>query len=136
MIYGDIHRCYIYSNDMNISSILPFHGESDIASDPTRVCFCIHATPNCSVESQNRTVYPGETFKIPVVVVGDPLGITTGTVFTVLPSNASLAEAQTSQVLQVPSCTNLNDTVYSDPGSVTIRLVTNIPNVQLDYKKQ
>ena len=38
MIYGDVHQCYIYSNDMNISSILSIHNQSDIASDPTRVC--------------------------------------------------------------------------------------------------
>ena len=135
MIYGDFHQCYIYSNDMNISTIVPYHNESDIASDPTRVCFCINATPNCSEESLNRSVYPGEAFEIPVVVVGNSLGATTGTVFTVLLSNGSLAEAQTSQVLQLPSCTNLNYTVYSHPGTVSMQLVTNIPTIQFGLQK-
>ena len=62
---------------MNISNILPIHSQSDIASDPTRVYFCMNAAQNCNAENQNRTVYPGETFTIPVVVVGDRLGITT-----------------------------------------------------------
>ena len=134
MIYGDFHQCYIYSNDMNISTIVPYHNESDIASDPTRVCFCINAAPNCSEESLNRSVYPGETFEIPVVVVGNSLGVTKGAVFSV-PSNGSLAEAQSSQVLHRPSCTNLNYTVHSHPGTVSMQLVTNIQSLQLGLQK-
>ena len=126
-IYGDVQECYYngYLND--VLSIQSFHNESDlslIASDPTRVCFCMNGTPNCSILSQNWTLYPGETFEIPVVVVGDALGVTTGAALAVLPSNASLAKAQISQALQLPLCTNLTYNVYSDPGTVTMQLVT------------
>ena len=122
-IYGDVQKCASFNDIISIQS---FHNESDlslIASDPTRVCFCVNGTPNCSIVSQNRTLYPGETFEIPVVVVGDAWGVTIGAALAVLPSNASLAKAQISQALQLPLCTNLTYNVYSDPGAVTMQLV-------------
>jgi len=114
-IYGDIQKCYYDAHFEDIFRIESFHNESDlslIASDPTRVCFCVTGTPNCSIRSQSRTLYPGETFEIPVVVVGDTLGVTTGAALAVLPSNASLAKAQISQALQLPLCTNQTYNVY------------------------
>ena len=123
-IYGDVQKCAPFNDIISIQS---FDNQSDlslIASDPTRVCFCMNGTPNCSILNQNRTLYPGETFEIPVVVVGDAWGVTTGAALVVLPSNASLAKAQISQALQLPLCTNLTYNVYSDPGTVTIQLVT------------
>ena len=126
-IYGDVQKCYHNAHFEDIFRFQSFHNESDlslIASDPTRVCFCVNGTPNCSIVSQSRTLYPGETFEIPVVVVGDVLGVTTGAALAVLPSNASLAKAQISQALQLPLCTNLTYNVYSDPGTVTMQLVT------------
>ena len=69
-------------------------------------------------------MYPGETLGIPLAVVGDILGTTTGPVLAVVPSNASLAGTQISQMVEVASCTNLLYTVYSDPGQITMQLVT------------
>ena len=127
-IYGEIYQCSSNRNTFEeIISIEHFHNESDLSlvtSDATRVCICVNGTPNCKAVTQARTVYPGETWGITVALVGDALGTTTGPVLAVIPSSASLAGTQISQVVQVASCTNLTYTVYSDPGEVTMQLVT------------
>jgi len=80
----------------------------------------MNGTPDCNAITQDRNVYPGETLGIPLAVVGDTLGTTTGSVLAVIPSNnATLARTQISQVVQIASCTNLIYTVYSDPGQIT-----------------
>ena len=125
-IYGRTLQCYNPIEDD--FTILPFQNKSDlslVASDQTRVCICVDNTPNCSVVSRNITLYPGETFEIPVVAVGDSLGTTTGATLAVIPSSASLGETQISQAVQGPSCAKMTYTMYSDPGMVTMKLVSN-----------
>ena len=46
------------------------HQLSAVSSNPTRVCVCINDLPNCNITQYNVTVYPGETFQIPAVAVG------------------------------------------------------------------
>ena len=127
-VYGDIYQCSYDRNTFEeIISIEHFHNESDLSlvtSDATRACICVNGTPNCNAVTQARTVYPGETWGITVALVGDALGTTTGPVLAVIPSSASLAGTQISQVVQVALCTNLTYTVYSDPGEVMMQLVT------------
>ena len=47
---------------------------SAVSSNPTRVCVCINEAPNCNVTLYNVTAYPGETFQIPAVAVGQRFG--------------------------------------------------------------
>ena len=127
-IYGNVDDCYFQNNSFqDVFSIRPFYNKSDLSlvtSDQTRLCFCMNDTPNCSIVNQSRTIHPGETLEVPVVAVGSTLEATTGAALAVLPSNASLAEAQTSQALQVPLCTHLKYTIHSNPGNLTMQLVT------------
>ena len=127
-IYGNVDDCYFQNNAFqDVFSIQPFYNKSDLSlvtSDQTRLCFCMNDTPNCSIVNQRRTIHPGETLEVTVVAVGSTLEATTGAALAVLPSNASLAEAQTSQALQVPFCTHLKYTIHSNPGNLTMQLVT------------
>ena len=47
---------------------------SPVSSNPTRVCMCISNLPDCSITEHNITVYPGQTFQIPAVAVGQMFG--------------------------------------------------------------
>ena len=54
----------------NISSQL-----SAVSSNPTRVCICTDDhLPDCNVTQYNITAYPGETFQVPAVAVGQMFG--------------------------------------------------------------
>ena len=127
-LYGNVDDCYFQNNAFqDVFSIQPFYNKSDLSlvtPDQTRLCFCMNGTPNCSIVNQRRTIHPGETLEVTVVAVGSTLEATTGAVLAVLPSNASLAETQTSQALQVPFCTHLKYTIHSNPGNLTMQLVT------------
>ena len=47
---------------------------STVSSNPTRVCVCINKYPDCNITQYNVTAYPGETFQIPAVAVGQRYG--------------------------------------------------------------
>ena len=47
---------------------------SAVSSNPTRVCLCTDGYPDCHITQYNVTAYPGETFQIPVVAVGQSFG--------------------------------------------------------------
>ena len=50
-------------------------GDLVISSEPIRVCPCFDGHPNCSQSDITVTVYPGETFPVPLVAVGQRNGI-------------------------------------------------------------
>ena len=56
----------------NISDMSQQSGLSTITSDPSRVCFCKDAEPDCLTVADPIThhVYPGQTITVPAVVVG------------------------------------------------------------------
>ena len=56
-------------------------GFSKITSDPTRVCLCMDGKPDCFTILATKTHYPGETFTVSAVVVGQELGTVNGTVY-------------------------------------------------------
>ena len=57
-------------------------GLSTISSDPLRVCLCDTAgLPDCLHIFYSRTVYPGETFTLPVVAVGQTFSTASGYVY-------------------------------------------------------
>ena len=95
-------------------------GLSSITSEPTRVCLCDDkGEPQClndSYSSENRTVYPGESFSVPLAIVGEEFGTTLGTIHANFLSNAYALLHPISQYGQVINnllCNDLNYTVYS-----------------------
>jgi len=105
-IYGgslhscNVATCYVrFSEDIHVkaSSILIFdylnivhykvpNGSSNLSlvtSEPTRVCLCEDGEPDCFTILTNDTRYPGETFSISAVVVGQgyEIGTAEGSVY-------------------------------------------------------
>ena len=106
---------------------------SSISSSPTRVCVCDDiGQPQCSNISYiflDRTIYPGETFTLPVAMVGGDFGLTIGVVYTgFLPSNSSLTShlhpsSQHNQLIEDSSmCGEVSLTVYSADEAVILYL--------------
>ena len=104
-----------------------------LTSDPTRVCFCFDNKPQCNDRSflvLNETRYPGEIFKVPVVLAGFNYGRVVGTVFAnVLDSAGTLDKAQRSQFVDNTQCSNLTYTVSSSETNrtATVALMVNEP---------
>jgi len=93
------------------------HDLSTVSSNPTRVCVCINGLPACSTIKHNITAYPGETFQIPAVAVGQWFGTVPFTVHArVIPINSSnstqMKSMQGTQVVG-KNCTNLSFTILS-----------------------
>ena len=106
---------------------------SSISSSPTRVCVCDSVgRPQCSNISYiflDRTIYPGETFTLPVAMVGGDFGQTVGVVYTgFLPSNSSLAShlhpsSQHDQIIDDSStCSEVSFTIYSADEALILYL--------------
>ena len=85
---------------------------SSISSDPFRICLCkLNDHPNCSQSLKTLSAYPGETFQVSVVTVGQRNGIVPAAVR----SNVDKGRLASSQYIQQTTkmCTTLNYTVFS-----------------------
>ena len=108
---GEVFDMIVHNNDSD------YNTTSNISSDPIEICHCENNLPNCSQRYVPRTVYPGETFHISVVAVGQRNGIVSSEVistfyiFQTLNPN-HLSESQYLQKTN-NSCTKLNYTVFS-----------------------
>lgn len=98
-----------------------------LASEPTRVCFCYDNIPQCSNRNflvLNETRYAGENFQISVTLTGFNYGRVVGTVFSNVlgDTTARLDTTQYSQFVgDYTQCSDLNYTVLSnDTGKVVI----------------
>ena len=85
-----------------------------VSSNPTRVCVCIKNRPDCNITHYNVTTYPGETFQIPAVAVGQRFGTVP---FTVQSRFSSVSPPQLKQLQKTQSvrriCTNLTYSITS-----------------------
>ena len=103
---------------------------SVVSSDPVGVCFCSVGTNSLKPDCQNKrfqvTVYPGELFHLPVVLVGQVDGTVPGVIhssFKTDKSTASLGSLQGSQRISTADCTLVNYSVSSTCSSETLMLV-------------
>ena len=93
-------------------------GISVLSSDPIGVCLCDNGIPNCKSKNHTIRVFPGETFKVEAVVVGQRGGVVpsvarAGFINAKQPEQHSLDEGQYSQVTN-QTCTNLTFSVFSE----------------------
>ena len=99
---------------------------SNISSNPFHVCRCENNLPNCSESSYNvpYAVYPGETFQVSVVTVGQRNGTVPTTVRSNIYMQTSASDLLYSQYVQKVNrtCTKLNYTVFSLSPSMTVEL--------------
>ena len=84
---------------------------STISSDPFHVCLCENNHPNCSRSEKTILVYPGETFQVSVVAVGQRDGIVPAAIATRVDRGRLLHSQYIQQTAKM--CTALNYTVFS-----------------------
>ena len=124
---GSVNLC---NNSRGISGIhifkKVFHFQeapqlSTVSSNPTRVCVCIDNVPNCNITQYNVTAYPGETFQVSAVAVGQMLGTVP---FTVQSRFTSASSGSTSYMKALQGiqkvrgiCTSLTYTIASSHQS-------------------
>ncbi|XP_064386312.1 uncharacterized protein LOC135334882 [Halichondria panicea] len=120
--YYDVLGCSVSENSI-------FHFDNSVsstyrlASNPSRVCFCVNNTPQCQNPTYlvlNETRFPGESFEISVALVGFNFSRVTGSVFaTVLDRQAgSINDNQhIKSIIDYDQCTILNYTVLSNQTS-------------------
>ncbi|XP_064386300.1 uncharacterized protein LOC135334876 [Halichondria panicea] len=98
---------------------------SRLASNPSRVCFCVNDTQNSTYLVLNKITFPGESFETSVALVGFNFSRVTGTVFaTVLDRQAgSINDGQHIQSINdYEQCTTLTYTVLSNQRNRTLQL--------------
>ena len=89
-----------------------------ISSRPYGICFCSHY-----IEKSSVMMYPGQTFSVPVVVVGQKSGRVPGNVVTETEDGVSLSALQEFQTVPNTSCTDLLYTVFSNKSNASLTLV-------------
>ena len=96
---------------------------SVITSNPTRVCVCIESTPQCNITDHKiEPLYPGQSFQIEVVAVGQRFGTTPAIVLAAFVNNTiNVDELQKVQSVD-KFCTSLNYTVKSPNDNETLQL--------------
>ena len=57
------------------SFILSDSSPYTVSSNPIRVCMCINSVPVCNITEYQKDIFPGQTFEIEVVAVGQRFGI-------------------------------------------------------------
>ena len=124
------------SNDIKPQDFLEFKSENSVSSTPTRVCICTNSAIDRHRNETQIEVFPGQTFEIEVVAVGQRFGVVPATI---------RAESEFSLVDQLQElqrtenhCTKLPFTVSSSRVNETLRLNLNrqglierIPNENL-----
>ena len=108
---GEVFDMLVHIDDEN-----DYNTTSNISSDPIHMCPCKNNLPDCSTYPQ--LVYPGETFEISVVGVGQRDGTVSSTVRSTAITNSMESRSPNLldyQYLQQAnnSCTKLNYTVFS-----------------------
>ena len=138
-----IYGAFMHSSDCDIAPLVPsccaqkyFHYDpklmSSVSSDPTRVCICKSGSPQCNETYPiNIKVHPGETFTLPVAVVGADLGTTFGSVYAIFKSAITTVQLKpSSQYIQGIHnisdgvCSELNYTVFSPNKYEIVALTT------------
>ena len=126
-------RMYYYNHFLH-KGTKPFfqlnNGDIDLStasSEPVRVCQCsMELTPNCNSTAQNVKLFPGQTFVIKAIAVGQRYGIAPATVQANFKDNlkSHLEETQYVQSVGI-GCTNLTFTLRSSAKTETIVLTIN-----------
>ena len=94
---------------------------SSISSDAFRICPCENNLPNCHKSCVPNTVYPGETFPVSVVAVGQRNGTVAAKIISMIDSGATLLSSQYTQQAN-NTCTTLDYTVFSLSHSAILHL--------------
>ena len=121
----------IFNNTFNITKHKNASRELVISSEPFRLCPCNYGHANCSQSEVTVTAYPGKTFSVFLVAVGQRNGIVPSLIQSTIDGNgASLGDLQYAQSTK-NVCTPLHYTVSSINHSVTLTLLADGPCLDL-----
>ena len=97
---------------------------SSISSPPHTICLCQNKKPSCKPSSPFQLqLFPGETFSIDVVLVGQLNGTVPGTVQASLKSrHSSLKQGEYVQSISSTDCSQLKYTIYIGNDSEELQL--------------
>ena len=118
---GEVFDMIVYDYDSYYKTT------SNISTDPIQICPCENNLPDCIKEHHvPHSVYPGETFQVSVVAVGQRNGTVPSEVISDIDQSVNPGLLSDSQYLQKTknTCTNLNYTVFSLSEFVRIGLFT------------
>ena len=113
---NDIYGGWIdaYSHTLLISWVLPENDMYSVTSNPTRVCIRINEVPACNFFKSSIKLFPGQTFDIKAVAVGQRMGIVPSIVIAKLSdSEGRLGQEQDVQSVD-KQCSILTFTIYSE----------------------
>ena len=131
---GNIQECYV-SFDKNVTFDTLFTTESspsdfsEIASAPTKACFCFNDNTNCSESAQSNIVvnpiYSGQKFSVNVTIVGQKDGRVPGNVHLSSYNNRSFH--MDIKVPNVSHCKEVSIKLYSllKDGNETVIIIAN-----------
>ena len=105
---------------------------SSVSSEPFHICHCENSLPNCSTSCIRITVYPGETFTVSVVPVGQRNGTVAAEISSTIDSGATLLSSQYTQQAN-NTCTTLDYTVFSLSKSAILHLYAGGPCSTFSY---
>ena len=95
---------------------------STISSDPIGVCFCTNNIPMCDKKWNTITIYPGQSFKISAIAIGQTSG-TIGGVIHADVDGGTIGHLQGSQTQQsYENCTNFSYTAFTYTNTATLTL--------------
>ena len=117
----------------------PKNDSSRLSSAPTRVCVCQndHEFKCQQIFSLVEGIYPGQSFPVSVVTVGQRFGVVNGTVYAQivpLPDQfpSEVESLQKSQLVGQPECTTLRYSIRSNNSMETVALTTrDLPVTQI-----
>ena len=122
----------------NIPDMSQQNGLSTITSNPSRVCFCKDAEPDCLTVADPIThhIYPGQTITVPAVVVGQDFGTVTGSVYAKLLNTSFDVEMKLGQNvsnINQNQCSSIKYTIFSQKAMSKVVLVLTAANIDISY---
>ena len=134
---GAIDKCKLtglrYSGRRVFDKLFQYEADnttSSISSDPFRLCPCRNNHLECNMPRKKISVYPGETFQVSVVAVGQRDGIVPAQVRSHMNRGKLLSSQYVQQTTKI--CTTLNYTVFS-LQDVTLKLYAEGPCSTFGY---
>ena len=109
---------------------------SVVSSDPVRVCPCLEQMPNCNSTVQSVELFPGQTFVIKAVAVGQRYGTVPATI-QALVNNILKSHLEDTQYIQGVGigCSNLTFTLRSSSKTETILLTIDNRDMSINTLK-
>lgn len=93
-----------------------------IASNPIRICVCLNSAPVCNITESFFSIFPGQSFEIKAVAVGQRIGIVPSIVVVESETeNLSLGKGQEVQSVE-RDCSLLTFSIYSDARVAVLNL--------------